>query len=150
MGYAVAQMLASDGPIGRVWTLERANVHDTLNRLISSEMIVEKTTAPGKRGPTRTLLSVTPRGRRRFQAWLAEPVDHVRDVRSLLLLKLLFLDRAGLSPNGLIDAQVAKLTTVLKGFEASRRGADGFDRVLATWRVNVCRATLEFLTRVRV
>jgi DNA-binding PadR family transcriptional regulator len=149
-GYAVAQMLASDGPIGRVWTLERVMVYDTLKKLISAEMIVGKRTARGNRGPTRTLISVTPRGRRRFQKWLAEPVDHVRDVRSLLLLKLLFLDRAELSPNGLIDAQVARLTTALAGLEASRDGADVFDRVVATWRVNSCRATLEFLARVRV
>jgi hypothetical protein len=66
-----------------------------------------------------------------------------------LLVKLLFLDRAGLSLNALIDAPVAQLTTVLKGFEASRKGADDFDRILTSWRVNSCRATLESLTQVR-
>jgi DNA-binding PadR family transcriptional regulator len=148
-GYAVAQMLASDGPIWAGLDARAKQCYDTLNRLMSAEMIAEMTTAPGNRGPTRILLRVTPKGRKRFQKWLAEPVDHVHDVRSLLLLKLLFLDRAGLIPNALIDAQVAQLPAVLEGFEAGLDGADSFDRVLTTWRVNCCRATLEFLAQAR-
>jgi DNA-binding PadR family transcriptional regulator len=35
-------------------------------------------------------------GREELARWLNEPVDHMREVRSLLLLKLVLLERAGL------------------------------------------------------
>jgi DNA-binding PadR family transcriptional regulator len=148
-GYAVAQLLASDGPLGRVWTLERNEVYNAVKRLANLDMVSEVTTEPGQLGPERTVLRITPAGRRRLRKWLAEPVDHIRDVRTLLLLKLLFLDRSDRDPAPLIEAQVTKLTPVLEGLEASRDGADGFDWVLTQWRVKSCRATLEFLARVR-
>ena len=44
----------------------------------------------GRPGTPRTILGPTPPGRRLLGRWLAEPVEHVRDVRSLLLLKLSF------------------------------------------------------------
>jgi len=81
--------------------------------------------------------------------WLGEPVEHVRDFRNLLLLKLLLLDRSRRDPTPLIDAQQAKLTSLLEGLEAEGDWADGFDRVVIRWRTTSCRAALEFLARVR-
>lgn len=147
-GYAISQLLTSEGPFGRVWTLQRNEVYQVLRKLVGLEMVREGIIEPGNRAPHRTVLSVTPAGRRVLRSWLAEPVDHVRDVRSLLLLKLLLLDRSGRSPAGLIEAQMAKLSSVLEGLEGERDGTHGFDRVVAQWRVTSCRATLEFLTRV--
>ena len=37
--------------------------------------------------------------------WLAEPVDHVRDVRSLLLLKIVFADRLAVDARPMLEAQ---------------------------------------------
>jgi tetratricopeptide (TPR) repeat protein len=37
--------------------------------------------------------------------WLLEPVDHVRDVRSLLLLKLVFAERLDVDPRPMLAAQ---------------------------------------------
>jgi hypothetical protein len=44
------------------------------------------------------LVEATAAGRRALTGWLAEPVEHVRDARSLLMLKLLFLARSDVDP----------------------------------------------------
>ena len=148
-GYAIATLLARDGQVGQVWTLERNEVYNTINKLIGLELVKEDGIEPGRGGPGRTLLRATPAGRRQVRKWLGEPVEHVRDFRNLLLLKLLLLDRSRRDPTPLIDAQQAKLTSLLEGLEAEGDWADGFDRVVIQWRTTSCRAALEFLARVR-
>jgi hypothetical protein len=59
------------------------------------------------RGPLRTIYAVTPQGREFVRAWLAAPVDHVRDVRSHLLVKLALLDRLGSDAADLLRRQRA-------------------------------------------
>jgi DNA-binding PadR family transcriptional regulator len=147
-GYAIAKLLAEDGPLGRVWTMQLREVYNVLKKLTELELISAQATEPG-RGPRRTILRPTTAGQRRLRQWLVEPVDHVRDVRSLLLLKLLLLDRSHQDPTALIEAQTTKLSPVLEGLEQVRASADGFDRVLAQWRVTSYRATLEFLNQLR-
>ena len=49
-------------------------------------------------GPQRTIYAATPQGRQAAENWLETPVEHVRDIRSHLLLKLALLDRAGADP----------------------------------------------------
>jgi DNA-binding PadR family transcriptional regulator len=144
-GFAVARLLGEDAPLGRVWTMRRQDVYQALKKLAKLELITERATEPGDRGPKRTILAITPAGERLLRRWLSDPVDHVRDVRSLLLLKLLLLDRSGLDPVPLLDAQGAKLAPLLEGLEALRASTDGFERVLADWRVTSCRATLQFI-----
>jgi DNA-binding PadR family transcriptional regulator len=144
-GFAVARLLAEDAPLGRVWTMRRQDVYQALKKLLKLDLISERATEPGDRGPKRTILAITPAGASLLRQWLSEPVDHVRDVRSLLLLKLLLLDRSGASPVPLLEAQRERLTTLLEGLEALRLSTDGFERVLAEWRVTSCRATLQFI-----
>jgi hypothetical protein len=125
--------------------MRRQDVYQALKKLSRLELITERTTEPGDRGPKRTIVAITPAGERLLRGWLSEPVDHVRDVRSLLLLKLLLLDRSGQDPVPLLDAQRAKLAPLLERMEALRASSEGFERVLADWRVTSCRATLQFI-----
>ena len=92
-GYAVAQLLAPEGALGQIWTLTRPDVYQSIKKLIKLGLISERSTEQGL-GPDRTVLAVTPRGRRVVARWLKEPVEHVRDGRTVLLLKLMLLDRA--------------------------------------------------------
>ena len=71
-------------------------------------------------GRVRTILGPTPSGRRLLARWLAEPVEHVREVRSLFLLKLLFLERQGSDPQPLIEAQLNVLGPVAEALEERR------------------------------
>jgi DNA-binding PadR family transcriptional regulator len=147
-GFAVARLLAADGPLGQVWSLPRPVVYQALRKLLSLQLVSEHDSERSDRGPRRTILSVSPRGRRELRRWLAEPVDHVRDVRSLLLMKLALLDRAGRDAQPLLEAQRRHLTPRLGALARQRDEAAGFDRILADWRYTSSEATLRFLDAV--
>jgi len=51
-----------------------------------------------------SIFRVTPEGREALTRWLQEPVEHVRDVRSLLLLKLVFAARLEADPRSCLAA----------------------------------------------
>src|SRR5262245_13696083 len=60
---------------------------------------------PSARGPARRLMSATPAGRRAVATWLQEPVRHVRDLPSALLLELLFRSGTRADTSALLRAQ---------------------------------------------
>ena len=147
-GFAVAQLLGPDGDLGRIWTLPRPVVYQVIKKLEALELIRARRTEASRQGPQRTVIGITPAGRRALRSWLEEPVDHVRDVRSLLLLKLALLERSGTDPSPLIRAQKQKVQTQLRSLARARDRAAGFDRVILEWRIASSRATLEFLSVV--
>ncbi len=70
-----------------------------------------------ERGPNGVVYGVTDLGRANVATWLATPVDHVRDTRSSLLLKLAFLHAAGDPSGPLLEAQAALLEPKLASLE---------------------------------
>jgi DNA-binding PadR family transcriptional regulator len=147
-GFAVVQLMAPHGPIGRIWTIPHPVVYQVLKRLQQLRLITERATERGGRGPQRTILAVTPAGRRALRRWLLAPVDHVRDVRSLFLLKMVLLDRAAIDPSPLLEAQREQVETLVAALTCQHDAAEGFDQVLVTWRLESSRAVLRFLESV--
>jgi DNA-binding PadR family transcriptional regulator len=145
-GFAVARVMTAEGGIGRIWTLPRPAVYASLNRLQELGLTRVQAVRSGDRGPDRSIIAVTPAGLRMMQKWLYEPVRHVRDVRSMLLLKLVLLDRARVDPAPLVEAQLAVVAPQLNGLRHLRDQAVGFERVLAAWRVESSEAVVRFLT----
>src|SRR5712691_4397614 len=84
-GWAVASQLDPSGELGSVWSLGRPLVYRSIDILAERELIQPAGHEPGLRGPNRTIYRATQAGSDALAEWLAEPVDHVRDVRSLLL-----------------------------------------------------------------
>ncbi|HMC41331.1 MAG TPA: PadR family transcriptional regulator [Acidimicrobiales bacterium] len=149
-GFAVAQLLSPDGELGRIWTLPRPVVYQVVKKLLERDLIRARRTEASPKGPARTVLGISPAGRAALRRWLAEPVDHVRDVRSLLLLKLALLDRAGADPAHLLESQGERVRAQLDALAQARDEATGFDRVILEWRLAGSRATLDFLSVVAV
>ena len=104
-GFALARAMAPEGEVGQVWAMRRPLVYRALETLEQLGLIRPAGTVPSQSGPQRTILEVTPAGTQAVTGWLAEPVSHVRDARSLLMLKLLFLARSGADPAPLLTAQ---------------------------------------------
>src|SRR5690242_13912291 len=104
-GWALARQMAREGEIGKVWALGRPLVYRALELLDERKLIEPAGSERGLRGPNRTVFRATPAGREALARWLEEPVDHVRDIRSLLLLKLVLIDRAGADRKPLLHAQ---------------------------------------------
>jgi DNA-binding PadR family transcriptional regulator len=143
-GWPVVRELAADGAIGRIWTVSRPLVYRSISTLIDEGFIEEHGEVAGVRGPQRTIVRATRTGKAALRRWLEEPVDHVRDVRSALLVKLALLDRAGRPSEALIARQLERLEPVF-AVVTRRSSADGFESVLATWRREQALAVQRFL-----
>ena len=76
------------------------------------------------------------------------PVEHVREIRSELLLKLALLDRAGEDPVPLLRAQRAVLEPIVEAIESRRAHSAGFDATLLAWRRATAVAALDFLDTI--
>lgn len=146
-GFPIAQLTAPDGELGRIWQMPRPIVYRALSRLSEAGLISPDGSEPG-RGPQRTIYAVTPAGRTAANGWLQTPVEHVRDVRSHLLMKLALLHRAGLDPTGLLQRQREVLAPIAAAIAAERPDPDGFEATLLAWRRANARATISFLADV--
>ncbi len=148
-GFAVAQLTAPDGELGRVWQIPKAVIYRAIGRLLDAGLITPEGTEPGL-GPQRTVYAATPDGAAAAQCWLHTPVDHVRDIRSQLLLKLALLDRAGDDPADLLRRQREVLEPIAHAIEARRSQSDGFDATLLAWRQATAIAALDFLDMITI
>lgn len=146
-GFAVSQVTAADGDLGRIWQVPKAVVYRSIGRLIEAELIAPEGTEPGL-GPQRTVFGATQAGRDAAQWWLRTPVEHVRQIRSELLLKLALLDRAGADPDSLLRAQREVLEPIVRAIEARRARSQGFDATLLAWRRSTAVAALDFLDTI--
>jgi PadR family transcriptional regulator AphA len=144
-GYALAQVLAPDGELGRIWTLPRPLVYRALGKLADAGLVAPAGAEPGVRGPRRERIACTAAGRAALERWLGAPVPHLRDARAALLLKLALLDRAGRDPLPLLEAQRAAFTPLLAAQRRRLRDADGFDRTVARLRYESARGIERFL-----
>ena len=144
-GWAVARELAPDGEIGRVYSCTRPLVYRALGQLRETGLVEERGTSASDEGPDRTTLAATRRGRAAFRKWRDSAVEHVRDLRSELMLKLLFHDRAASDPAALLRDQAGFLIRGELSLERHLRSAEAFDRTLVLWRLSVVRAALSFV-----
>ncbi len=141
-GGAVAELLAPGGELGRIWSLSKPLTYRAIDALVTSAMIDRSGTAPG-RGRERSLLQPTRSGRAATRRWLAEPVRHLRDVRTELLLKFSILERMGLSRTPLALAQQEWFAPII----ASITEGTATD-VVSIWRREHAQAVAEFLDHV--
>jgi DNA-binding PadR family transcriptional regulator len=143
-GFAVAQLTAPGGALGRIWHIPRPIIYRSIGRLVEASLLTPDAVESG-RGPQRTVYTATPLGRHAVESWLDTPVEHVRDVRSHLLVKLALLDRLGQDPSSLLRRQKATLTPIAHAITAQRPERQGFDATLLAWRRATASATLTFL-----
>jgi DNA-binding PadR family transcriptional regulator len=143
-GFAIARLTAPGGELGRIWHIPRPVVYRSIGRLLDAGLIAPAAVESG-RGPQRTIYTVTAQGRQAATRWLDTPVEHVRDVRTQLLLKLALLDRAGRDPTDLLRRQRAVLEPIAAAIGSERPQRKGFDATLLAWRRATAAATLDFL-----
>jgi DNA-binding PadR family transcriptional regulator len=146
-GFAVSQLTAPDGELGRIWRIPRPVVYRAIGRLLEAGLITPESVEPGL-GPQRTIYTVTPQGRAEAENWLTTPVEHVRDIRSHLLIKLALLYRAGRDPGELLRRQRAALEPIARAIQTPRDEQDGFDEILLAWRRATAASALGFLDEI--
>jgi len=146
-GFAVSQLTAPGGELGRIWRIPRPVVYRAIGRLVEAGFITPASVEPGL-GPQRTIYTVTAPGREAAEHWLSTPVEHVRDIRSHLLIKLALLHRAERDPGGLLTRQRAVLDPIARAVQAQQAGLDGFDAILLAWRRATAAAAVGFLDEI--
>jgi DNA-binding PadR family transcriptional regulator len=145
-GLVLARLLAPDSSLGQIWSVPKAMVYYALQQLALAGLIRMTKEQRTTQGPARSIYRITPAGRAAAEAWVSRPVEHVRDVRSELMVKLALNDRRGVDSRPLVRAQLALLVPVAAALHDRLRAADGFERTLALWRYEAVTATMQFLT----
>ncbi|NMI00976.1 PadR family transcriptional regulator [Pseudonocardia acidicola] len=146
-GFAIAGLTAPEGELGRVWQIPRPVIYRALGRLEDANMVVPTTVESGP-GPQRTVYAVTDSGAAAVDAWLQEPIEHVREIRSHLLMKLALLERRGIDPTELLRRQREVLEPIVRAIAAERDRHQGFDAVLLAWRHSTAGAALRFVDEI--
>lgn len=146
-GFRLAALFAKDGDLGTVWTIQRPQIYRALEHLETWEWAETVGTEPGDAGPPRLRYAATPLGRETVERWRVTPVIHLRDARSELLLKLVFLERQRREPEPLITAQIVRFRAVQQEYETRLAKTEGAERVALEWRLETARAALTFLER---
>jgi PadR family transcriptional regulator AphA len=143
-GFAIAARLRPDADIGRIWSLSRALTYRSLEQLAVRGLVHPIGEEPGIAGGNRTILAATRPGRALFRRWVRTPVEHVRDLRSELLLKIVLATENGIDVAGTIDAQRARVAELLANLDAGDS-----DDIVQMWRHESAAAALRFLDRLR-
>jgi PadR family transcriptional regulator AphA len=144
-GFALARLVAREGPIGRVYEIPRPVVYRSIGRLVEAGLVQPRGVERGQGGPQRTVLRVTPRGRRVLRVWLGRPVEHVRDLRTEFLAKLALLERIDGDPGPLLAAQRRVLEPIVDALADQQQTVRNFDRTILAWRYQAAQAAIRFL-----
>ena len=142
-GFAVAAALKPAGEIGRVWSLSRPLTYRAIDQLVARDLVAVVGEERGIAGGNRTLVGATRSGRAQLRKWLRTPVEHLRDVRSELLLKLLLAERCAVEVGPMLVAQRARVAAMEAALAEQVGGHP--DDVVARWRVESAGAARRFL-----
>jgi DNA-binding PadR family transcriptional regulator len=150
-GWALAAKLARGGEIGQIWAVSRPVVYHALDRLERAGLVRAAGLERGGRGPHRVIYAATSEGKDRLASWLASPVENVRDIRSLFLLKVVLTERAGNNPERLLVAQRGVLVPFVTWLEARADEigpeAPG-ETTVAVFRLETATAIVRFIDRM--
>jgi molybdopterin-binding protein len=139
-GWAIGSLLAPSGELGRIWSLTRALSYRAIEGLVENAMVTRQSHNTGQ-GRHRALLAATAKGRRSSRRWLDAPVEHIRDVRTELLMKLALRERAGLETRTLLTAQQERFEPAIEALTSAGEG----DGLVELWRRENARAVRRFL-----
>jgi DNA-binding PadR family transcriptional regulator len=147
-GFAVAAHLAPDADIGRVWSLSRPLTYRSLDQLEARGFVAPIAHEPGKAGPNRTVLAATRSGRARLRSWVRTPVEHLRDLRSELLLKLVLATHCDIDLQGMLAAQLEHTRLLADALSSGSAIGAPHDPVML-WRSESANAAVRFLERLQ-
>ena len=144
-GFAVVKELKKDGDIGRIWAVPGPLVYRSIEHLQLLGLIEATGTEPGERGPTRRVLCATATGHERVRDWLTRPVEHARDVRSELLVKLVLAQRRRWSIDALVRKQLERFRPMAISLRQKVAVTEGPNQLVASWRSENMAAIVRML-----
>jgi DNA-binding PadR family transcriptional regulator len=113
-GYELTRQFAADTELGKVCRLEMSMLYGLIKKL-EREGLLSGKDEPVTEHKSRRIIELTPVGRAEFEAWLAEPVLHNREIRVSFLVKLYFArQRSPALVLQLLDDQIGFNRALLK------------------------------------
>jgi DNA-binding PadR family transcriptional regulator len=143
--FAIADLLARDGSLGRTRHIPKPVVYRATSRLVQLGLVTARSQQDSTLGPARLQLAATRKGDQAARGWLHQPVAHPLDPDSELMIKLALLSRAGTDPTDLLLAQRAQLAPLADAAEAQLRAVTGSDYTMAVWRHESVSGVLRFI-----
>jgi len=144
-GFGVAARLKPEGDIGRIWTMSRALTYRSIDQLALRGLVEAVHEEPGVAGGNRTIYRVTRLGRNVLREWLGTPVNHLRDFRSELLLKIELTRLLKMDSTALLELQREVVQQSLEHFPCD---VDTSGDVVSIWRNEMATAALRFLDQL--
>ncbi len=138
-GYEIAQHFRPATKLGVIYTVSRPVVYRALDVLVKKKYLASSKTT-GSRGQLKLILKLTKTGDEIRKDWLNQPVQHIREIRTELLVKLVLRDESALSSQRFLSQQRATLHDVISGLLRDRD-----DSEVAVWRREQARAVARFL-----
>lgn len=141
-GWALHEELAPQGEIGRAWTLSRQLVYRAIDTL-ENDGLVKRAKPKDGGGADKVVISPTAKGIALAKKWLEEPVQHLRDVRTELVVKVMLRERAGLPLEKFVVAQRSTFAPMIQAIENSPAVTP-----VDMWRRESASAVKRYLTRL--
>lgn len=98
------------------------------------------------------IFEATPQGRKATRAWLSEPVERVREIRSLFLLKVVLAQRLGVDPEPLLVNQRALMAPFVAWLEVRLEDvdadADPTEATVLYFRLETAQTTIRFINHM--
>lgn len=141
-GWALHEVLSPTGEIGQAWTLSKQLVYRAIDSLVDAGL-VRRTAPKDGGGGDRVVISPTAAGRRMTQHWLESPVEHLRDVRTELVMKVMLRQEFGLPIAPFIQKQRRQFEPLIAAIET----IPGTTPV-HMWRRESATAVKRYLTRL--
>lgn len=122
-GYELHHAFDPHQELGAICHLEQALLYSQLKKLEHLGYI-ESTLVPQEARPPRRMVRLTEKGRRAFRVWVETPVQRLREIRLLFLLKLYFARSFGpASMHLLLRRQIEACQTLLNSLKEGLSGA---------------------------
>jgi len=153
-GYDLTRQFSGDTELGKVCRLEMSMLYNLLKKLEREKLISGKEESVSE-NKSRRSVELTEAGRAEFEAWLAEPVQHNREMRFSFLVKLYFARLRDVRLvlkllNEQIEFNQALLKQLLaQKLSASENPARNFEEWVLDFRVEQTNAALRWLSQCR-
>jgi PadR family transcriptional regulator, regulatory protein AphA len=96
-GYDLYKTVSTNQGISKIWLVKRSELYALLNKL-EDEGLLFSSQVPADPYPLRREYRLTEAGVQAFQAWVEQPVTHVREFRQEFMARLYFALSAGKLP----------------------------------------------------
>ena len=141
-GWALQEVLSPRGEIGQAWTLSKQLVYRAIDSLVDAGL-ARRTAPKDGGGAERVTISATTSGRRHAMAWLDTPVEHLRDVRTELVVKVMLREQFELPISRFIQRQRQQFEPLIVAIETTQAKTP-----VHMWRRESASAVKRFLTRL--